>query len=78
MHIFTTSIDTDIDSVINMHLNNGTIIKFNSYSGDLYYYYTANMEKNTTNNQVTDYTFLNKSYFHRHETKGEDASIISQ
>ena len=47
------------------------------------YYDTNNMENNTTNNQVTDYNFLdtlenNKSYFHRLEIKGADAARIIQ
>ena len=62
-------IDTDINSEINVHPDNGARIKFKQYIRELYYYGTTNMENNTTNNQVTNYTILktienNKSYFH--------------
>ena len=56
---FRITIDTYIDSVINVHIYDGTIIKFKHYSGGIYYHETANMKNNTTNNQVNDYTLLN-------------------
>ena len=71
---FRIAIDTDIDSAINLHLNDDTIIKFKQCSRGLYCYDSANIENNTNNNQVKNYTFLNpverkNSYFYRREIK---------
>ena len=81
--IFRITSYTDTNSAINVHIDDGTIIKLKQCSGGLYYYDTTNMENNTTKNQVTDYIFMNtvesnKSYFHRREIKGAYASIILQ
>ena len=51
-----------------MHIHDFNRIKFKSYIKGLYYYDTTNMENTTSDNQVTDYTFLNaveikNSYF---------------
>ena len=77
----TTDIDTNF--LVNVQIRYGTRKKFKECSGGLYYYDTTNMKKKTTNNQVTDYTFLNtvekiKSYSHRREIKGGDTSRILQ
>ena len=66
-----------------MNIDDGTRIKFNQYIGGLYYYGTKNMENNNTNNQVTNYSFLNtvqtnKSYFHKREIERVDAARIVQ
>ena len=62
--------DTVIESAINMHLDDGMIIKLNQCSRSIYYYKTTNMENNNTDNQVTDDYFFNtvqgnKSYFNK-------------
>ena len=66
-----------------MHINYGTIIKFNQCRGCLYYYHTTNMENKNTNNQFSDYFFINtvqsnKSYFHKREIKGAYTAKILQ
>ena len=82
--IFRITIDTDINSTINVQLDAGTRIKFKQCSRGIYYYDTNNMENNTTNNQVTNYTFMNtaecnKSYLHSREIKvSDEARIIQQ
>ena len=53
----TTDIDTNF--LVNVQIRYGTRKKFKECSGGLYYYDTTNMENSTTNNQVTNYTFLN-------------------
>ena len=55
---FRITFNIDIESTINLHIDNGTRIKFNQCSGGLYYYETTNMENKNTNNQVTDYYYL--------------------
>ena len=40
---FRITIDTYVDSTINMHLYNGTIIQIKQLKGGIYYYYTTNM-----------------------------------
>ena len=49
--------NTEVDSAINRHTDDGTIINFNQFRRGLYYYDATNMESNNTNNQVTDYYF---------------------
>ena len=56
---FRINIGTYINSVIKVHINDGTNIRFKQCSRGLYYDDTTNMENNTTNNQVNDYTLLN-------------------
>ena len=51
---FRITIDTDIDNVINVHMDDVSIIKFKQFSRVLCYYDTNNMKNNTTINQVTD------------------------
>ena len=82
-HRLSITIDTYIASTINVNIDYGTSINLIQCSRGLYYYDTTNMKKKTTNNQVTDYTFLNtvekiKSYSHRREIKGGDTSRILQ
>ena len=52
------TIDTDIDSAINTHIDNDTNIKFKQCSRGLYYYDTTDILNKTANNQVTDHTFI--------------------
>ena len=46
--IFRITFDTEIDSAINVHLDNHTIIKFNKCSGGIYCYDTTNTENKNT------------------------------
>ena len=80
---FRITFDTEIDSAINVHPIDGTIIKFNICSGGLYYYDTTNMENKSTKNQVTKYYFLytvqsNKSYFQIRKIERVGTTIILQ
>ena len=79
---FRITIDTELDPFINVHLHNGTRIIFKQFGTGLYYFDTSN--EAFSEDQTTDYTFLNtvdinKSCFHRQETKGaEEARILQQ
>ena len=71
---FSITIDTDLYPAMNVQLDNGTIIMFKQCRTELYCYYMTNMEHNTINIQVIDYTFINtveinKAYFHQREPK---------
>ena len=64
-----------------MNLDDGTSIRFNQFSGGLYYYATINMENKNTENQVTIFLSTvksNKLYFHKHKIEGAGAAIIQQ
>ena len=56
---------------------------FKKFILGLYYYDTPNMEHNSIDIHVTDFTFLNtldsnKAYFHQCGSKGEDEARIPQ
>ena len=58
---FRITIDTEIDSLINVNIYDGAIIQFNQVSEVLYYYDSTNREYNNTKNQVTNFVSENNT-----------------
>ena len=75
------TIDTELDTLINVHLHNGTRIISKQCGAGIYYFNTKN--EAFSEEKTTYYIFLNtvdsnKSCFHRREIKGADESGILQ
>ena len=61
MRRFRITIVTDIDSMIKLHINDGSNIRFQQCRRGLYYYDTTSMGNKTNKKQVNVYTFMSTS-----------------
>ena len=80
---FHIAFETEINSATNVHINDGTRIRFNQCIGGVYYYDTKIWKITILATKLPILFFLNvahsnKSYFHKREIKGADAARILQ